>query len=96
MQMHKQRQRTVWGTGMNPTGLYTHMFVERGEKEIYPNDNRNPYKEEIKLPPPHPHKRKNINYFSHSKDPYFLSEGSTRFMYVYYEEIKRELNRILI
>ncbi len=28
MQMCKQRQRTAWGTGMNPTGRYTHMFVE--------------------------------------------------------------------
>jgi hypothetical protein len=45
---------------------------ERGEKKIYPKNNRDPYKEEIKIPPPHPHKRKNINYFSHSKDPYFL------------------------
>ena len=63
MQMHKERQRTEWGTGMNPTGLYAHMFEERGEKEIYPNNNRDPYKEEIKIPPPHPHKRKNINYF---------------------------------
>jgi hypothetical protein len=57
---------------MNPTGHYPHMFEERGEKEIYPNDNRDPYTEEIKIPPPHPHKRKNINYFSHSKDPYFF------------------------
>jgi hypothetical protein len=72
MKMCKQRQRTAWGTGMNPTGHYPHMFEERGEKEFYPNDNRDPHKEEIKIPPPHPHKRKNINYFSHSKDPYFL------------------------
>jgi hypothetical protein len=72
MQMHKQRQRTAWGTGMNPTGRYAHMFEERGEKEIYPKNNRDPYKEEINIPPPHPHKRKSINYFSHSKDPYFL------------------------
>jgi hypothetical protein len=35
MQMRKQRQRTTWGTGMNPTGLYAHMFEERGEKAIY-------------------------------------------------------------
>jgi hypothetical protein len=34
--------------------------------------NRDPYKEEIKIPPPHPQKRKNVNYFPHSKDPYFL------------------------
>jgi hypothetical protein len=26
MQMRKQRQRTTWGTGMNPTGRYAHMF----------------------------------------------------------------------
>jgi hypothetical protein len=41
-------QRTAWGTGMNPTGRYTHMFEERGEKEIHPNNNRDPYKEEKK------------------------------------------------
>jgi hypothetical protein len=57
---------------MNPTGRYAHMFEERGEKQIYQNDNRDPYKEEIKIPPPHPHKRNNINHFSHSKDPYFF------------------------
>jgi hypothetical protein len=45
---------------------------ERGEKKIYPKNNRDPYKEETKIPPPHPHKRKNINHFPHSKDPYFL------------------------
>ncbi len=51
-----------------------HTCLRKGEKrKIYPNDNRDPYKKEIKIPPPHPHKRKNINYFSHSKDPYFLS-----------------------
>jgi hypothetical protein len=55
---------------MNPTGHYGTCLKERGEKEIYPNYNRDPYKEEIKTP--YPHKRKNINYFSHSKDPYFL------------------------
>ena len=46
MQMRKQCRRTTCGTGMNPTGRYAHMFEERGEKEIYPNDNRDPYKEE--------------------------------------------------
>ena len=71
MQMHKQRQRTTWGTGMNPTGRYAHMF-EGKEKRGFIQNNRDPYKEEIKIPPPYPHKRKNINYFSHSKDPYFL------------------------
>jgi hypothetical protein len=60
MQMRKQSQQTAWGTGMNPTGHYAHMFEERGEKEIYPNDKRDPYKQEIKIPPPHQHKRKNI------------------------------------
>jgi sugar/nucleoside kinase (ribokinase family) len=55
-----------------PTGHYMYMFEERGEKKIYPNNNRDPYKEEIKIPPPHPHKRKKIDCFSHSKDPYFL------------------------
>ena len=48
---------------MNPTGHYTHMFEERGEKEIYPNNNRDPYKEEIKIPPPYPHKRKILIIF---------------------------------
>jgi hypothetical protein len=57
---------------MNPTGRYEHMF-EEDKRKIYRNDNQDPYKEETKIPPPHPHKRKNINYFSHSKDPYFLS-----------------------
>jgi hypothetical protein len=33
------------------------------KKEIYRTDNRDPFKEELKIPPPHPHKRKNINYF---------------------------------
>jgi hypothetical protein len=61
MKIRKQRQRTAWGTGMNPTGRYAQMFEERGEP-IYPNDNRDPYKEEIKIPPPHPHKRKNMKY----------------------------------
>ncbi len=75
IQMRKQRQRTVWWTGMNPTGHYGHMFEERGEKEIYPNDKQDPYKEEIKIPPPHPHKRKN-NIFANSKDPYFLYSHS--------------------
>jgi hypothetical protein len=49
MQMRKQRQRTAWGNGMSPTGRYAHMFEEDGEREIYPNDNRDPYKEEIKF-----------------------------------------------
>ncbi len=65
MKIRKQRQRTTWGTGMRPTGLY------EVRQQIYPNK-WDPYKEEIKIPPPHPHKRKNIYYFSHSKDPYFL------------------------
>jgi hypothetical protein len=42
---------------------------ETWEKGFIQN-NRDPYKEEIKIPPPHP--KKKINYFSHSKDPYFL------------------------
>jgi hypothetical protein len=33
------------------------------KSKIYPNNNRDPYKEEIKIPPPYPRKRKNINYF---------------------------------
>jgi hypothetical protein len=55
MQMRNPRQRTIWGTTMDPTGRYVHMFEERGEKKIYPNNNRDPYKEEIKSPPPYPH-----------------------------------------
>jgi hypothetical protein len=62
--------------GMNPTGRFPHMFEEE-KGQIYRNDNRDPYKEEIKIPPPDPYKRKNINYFSHSKDPYFLFTYST-------------------
>jgi hypothetical protein len=72
MQIHNQRQRTAWGTVMNPTGHYAHMFEERWKKKIYPIDNRDPDEEEIKIPPPYPHKRKKFNYFSHLKDPYFL------------------------
>ncbi len=31
---NRHRQRTSWGTGMNPTGLYTNMFEERTEKDL--------------------------------------------------------------
>jgi hypothetical protein len=34
IQMHKQGQRTTWGSGMKATGHYVYMFEERGEKEI--------------------------------------------------------------
>jgi hypothetical protein len=57
---------------MSPTRRYAHMFEERGENKIHSNKNRDPYKEEIKIRPPYPHKRKNTCYFPHSKDPYFL------------------------
>jgi len=40
MQMRKQRQRTTWGTGMNPTGRYAHMFEGKGRKGIYPKQPR--------------------------------------------------------
>jgi hypothetical protein len=40
MQMLQQSQRTTWGTGMNPTGHYAHMFEEWGEKGIYPKQPR--------------------------------------------------------
>jgi hypothetical protein len=63
MQMHKQRQRTERGTGMNPTGRYTHVFEEKVRKRFIQN-NWDPYKVEIKNPRPNPHQRKNINYFS--------------------------------
>ena len=76
MQMRKQRQRTVWGTGMNPTGRYAHMFEKRGENEIYPNNNRDPYKEEKKIPPPDPDKRKNINYFFPTRRIHIFSSPS--------------------
>jgi hypothetical protein len=56
---------------MNPTGHYAYMFEGKVRKGFIQN-NRDPYKEEIKIPPPYPYKRKNIIYFSHSKDPYFL------------------------
>ncbi len=68
--MRKHRQRTTWGTGMNPTGRYEHMFEGKVRKKFIQN-NRDPYKEEIKIPPPYPHKRKNINYFRHSKGSIF-------------------------
>jgi hypothetical protein len=32
MKMRKQRQRTAWGTGMNPTGRYAQMF--EGENQF--------------------------------------------------------------
>jgi hypothetical protein len=60
-------------------------MVEEEKKKIYRNDNRDPYKEEIKISPPDSHKRKNINYFSHSKDPYFLYPphgGQSYFLYI--------------
>jgi hypothetical protein len=47
-------------------------MFEGKKKRGFIQNNRDPYKEEIKIPPPHPHKRKKINYFSHSKDPYFF------------------------
>ncbi len=48
--VRKQRQRTTWGTGMNPTGHYVHMIEERGEMESrFIQNNRDPYKEEIKI-----------------------------------------------
>jgi hypothetical protein len=40
---------------MNPTGRYAHMFEEEKGKN-YRNDNRDPYKEELKIPPPYPYK----------------------------------------
>jgi hypothetical protein len=52
--------------------LCTHDW-RKEEKRKFIQNNRDPYyKEEIKIPPPHPHKRKNINFFPHSKYPYFL------------------------
>jgi hypothetical protein len=50
-----------------------HTCLRKEEKrKFYPNDNRDPYEEEIKIPPPYPHERKKIIYFSYSKDPYIL------------------------
>ncbi len=40
MQMHEQRQRTTWGTGMNPTGHYAHMLEGKRRKGIYPKQPR--------------------------------------------------------
>jgi hypothetical protein len=40
MHLRKQRQWTALGTVMNRTGRYVHMFEGEGEKQIYPNDNR--------------------------------------------------------
>jgi hypothetical protein len=31
--MRKKSQRTSWGTGMNPTRHYVHMFEEEEKKE---------------------------------------------------------------
>jgi hypothetical protein len=59
--MFKQLERTTWGTGMNPTGRYAHMFEERGEKEILSKYTQTT---KIEIPPPYPHKRKNIDFFS--------------------------------
>jgi hypothetical protein len=43
--------------------------VEGKVSEEFIQNNRDPHIDEIQTPPPHPDKRKNINYFSHSKDP---------------------------
>jgi hypothetical protein len=68
MQMRKQSQWTTWELGCPRWTLHAHV----SERERFIQNNQDPYKGEIKIPPPYPYKRKNINYFSHSKDPYFL------------------------
>ena len=45
---YTSRQRTTWRTGMNPTGHYTHMLKGKVRKKGIQN-NRDPYKEEIKF-----------------------------------------------
>jgi hypothetical protein len=72
MKIRNHCHQTGWGPGIYPTGQYVNMFERKGRMDVYPKNNRDPCKEEIKNPPPHPHKRKNVNYCSHSKDPYFL------------------------
>ena len=45
-----------------------HTCLKRKKEKLYRNDNRDPYKEEIKIPPPHPHKRNNINHLPHKEN----------------------------
>jgi hypothetical protein len=52
---------------MNPTGRYAHIFEEEKGK-IYRNDNRDPYKEEIKIPPPD-HSQKYTKFLDPGRQP---------------------------
>ncbi len=52
MQIHNQRQRTAWGTGKKPDMDFKstwYMF-----RRCFIQNNRDSYKEETKIPPPHP------------------------------------------
>jgi hypothetical protein len=46
------------------------VYVQR----CFIQNNRDSYKEETKILPPHPHKRNILNYFSYSKHQYFRSD----------------------
>jgi hypothetical protein len=59
---------------------------ERSEREFIQN-NRDPYKKERKIPPPHPDKRKNINYFSSSRGPYFLLSYTVNLCVFYFYKL---------
>jgi hypothetical protein len=71
MSRSEQRNANAQAASMDNMGnrdepnrtLCAHVLKERWERGFIQN-NQDPYKEEIKIPPPHPHKRKNINYFS--------------------------------
>jgi hypothetical protein len=65
---------------------------ERGEKKIYPKNNRDLYKEEIIIPPPHPHERKNINYFPHSKDKYPIERKNINVVMMNHGDVDRRTN----
>ncbi len=65
---------------------------ERGEKKIYPKNNRDLYKEEIIIPPPHPHERKNINYFPHSKDKYPIERKNINVVMINHGDVDRRTN----
>ena len=55
------------GTWMSRWTLLAYVI---GKSDLSKN-NQDPYKGEIKIPPPHPYQRKNINYFSILKGSIF-------------------------
>ena len=60
MQIHNQRQRTGWGTGIKPKMDVKHTWYMFKKDSI--QNNRDSYKESTKIPPPHPHNRNFLNF----------------------------------